>query len=247
MHQRLADATFQIICGEHRGSGFSFYEEEFILTNFHVIKSSIDFNKGKVNCPTVVMCENGQGAEADIVAYNSERDIALLKINDALPPGRVILKPAIDYLPERGRKLIFSGFPHGISTLLTHEAIISAEIENGVFYIDGMVNKGNSGGPIIDAETGNVVGIVSAKRFCFNEEAEKLSASAFQIKNALDALPKNHAHIVQNIDIGRFNKLMSESLILFTDMLAMNANTGIGIVHPISWAVNIIDDYKGNN
>ncbi|HCT5583342.1 TPA: trypsin-like peptidase domain-containing protein [Enterobacter kobei] len=246
MHQRLANATFQIICGDNRGSGFSFFEEEFIITNFHVIESSIDSDKGIPIFPTVVMCEDGQGTNADIVAYHPDRDIALLKINDALPPGRVVLKPATSYLPERGRKLIFSGFPHGIHPLLTHEAIISAEIEGGMFCIDGMVNKGNSGGPIIDAETGEVVGVVSAKRFRFNEEAEELSASAVQIKNALDAFPKNHVHIVQNIDIGRFNKLMTESLILFTKMLAMNANTGIGIVHPISWAVNVIEDYKGS-
>jgi hypothetical protein len=89
----------------------------------------------------------------------------VLELVEPLPDGRIILHPEEPCQIPRGRKILFAGFPHGIHDLLVHEAIISGSSSNHAFYIDGSVNGGNSGGPIVDFETGNVIGIVTQRRF----------------------------------------------------------------------------------
>lgn len=42
MHQTLANATFQVIAGDSRGSGFSFMREDLVVTNFHVVATCCD-------------------------------------------------------------------------------------------------------------------------------------------------------------------------------------------------------------
>ncbi len=41
MHQRLANATFQVISGNFSGSGFSFISKDVVITNYHVCEADL--------------------------------------------------------------------------------------------------------------------------------------------------------------------------------------------------------------
>ena len=75
-----------------------------------------------------------------------------------------------DYNTVReGDEALFLGFPFSNTNIITHKAMISykgnIDIEankvKGV-QLDGIVNRGNSGGPLISVESGEVLGIVRA-------------------------------------------------------------------------------------
>ena len=64
------------------GSGFIINEDGNVLTNYHVIELALTANGG-TNKVTVSMSD-GQEVEADIVNYDQDRDIAMLKLAEGL-------------------------------------------------------------------------------------------------------------------------------------------------------------------
>lgn len=243
MHQIIANATFQVRSDSSLGSGFSFMHNDIVATNFHVVENIID----KVRCVSlanpIVIGEDGFEIRSTILAVDEENDIAILKLDSPLPEGRIVLKPFNEFEVSRGKKVIFSGFPHGIEDLLTSEAIISAPMADEKFYLDGMINKGNSGGPIVDIDSGLVIGIVTQRRYKYEKEANYLQGSAKQILEIINKYPENIREISRNIDIGHFYKIMAQSLDVFTEMLSFNANNGIGIGFPITPAVRLVEKF----
>lgn len=76
-----------------------------------------------------------------------------------------------------GQEGCIMGYPFGKDNLSISKCIVSSIYEkNGikVFQLDGIVNIGNSGGPLVDLKTGNVIGIVSRKEDGLNELFDKL-------------------------------------------------------------------------
>ncbi len=63
--------------------------------------------------------------------------------------------------------IVFSGYPLNTKFLTTHVGILSSIAKDSAgittYLIDGTVNSGNSGCPLMDIR-GRVVGVVNAKR-----------------------------------------------------------------------------------
>jgi len=233
MHQTLANATFQVIAGGSRGSGFSFISEDIVITNFHVVKGIVAFVNGKVSGVLQLRCEDDVILLADIIVVDERNDFAVLKLKTKLPENRVVLQPLDSFKPARGKKLVFAGYPHGIPHLLAHEAILSAPLENHKFYLDGMVNGGNSGGPIIDADSGLVVGIITARRYVNGEKAKALEAEVAELRGQLSSASKNISVAIMGVDFGQMADMFGRSLQVITELMDLNANSGIGVGYPI--------------
>ena len=96
---------------------------------------------------------------------DEEHDLAILKFEDTLErqPLEII---NLD-LVKVGIPIIFSGYPLNLRDLTTHQGIISAILTDATgittYLIDGTVNTGNSGCPLL-SEKGKVIGVVNAKR-----------------------------------------------------------------------------------
>ena len=143
---------------QHVGSGFVISSDGYILTNAHVINNI--FTGGKV----IVIFQNDKSYEADIVNYDEESDIALLKINNA-EHGKVFEYLEWGETPELGQDVIAIGSPMGQSFTVTFGNVSSLnrfvpKSAPFVPYIqtDASINPGNSGGPLLNS-AGNVVGI----------------------------------------------------------------------------------------
>lgn len=232
MHQRIANATFQVIAGNSLGSGFSFIRGDLVVTNLHVVAGCCDPQFLHQINAIVVKTEAEQQIEAQILHVNGLNDFAIMKLLSPLPEGREILQPVDGFAPTRGTKLIFAGYPHGIPQLLTSEAIISAPLDNDRFALDGMINGGNSGGPIVDVETGGVVGVVTERRYLLGDAVDAIAGNAKALAETLKRTKV--AMRVGAIDFTKINQMYAESLNVIVDALSQNANSGIGIGFPIS-------------
>lgn len=139
------------------GSGFIWDTNGHIVTNYHVIEGSSTIN---------VTLSDMTTWEADVIGFEINKDIAVLKIK---APAR-ILSPIKVGESERlkvGQSVFAIGNPFGLDQTLT-TGIISAlgrEIKsksgvpiNDVIQTDAAINPGNSGGPLLDS-SGRLIGV----------------------------------------------------------------------------------------
>ena len=145
------------------GSGVIISEDGYILTNYHVVE---DAQKG--GYPVEVMMYDETSYEAEIVGFDEDNDIALLKI-DAVGLHPAQLGSSDDLTV--GQTVYAVGNPLGELSYTITGGMVSAtdrtittesNVAVNMFQIDAAVNNGNSGGPVYNA-AGQVVGIVTAK------------------------------------------------------------------------------------
>jgi hypothetical protein len=234
----LAKATLKIKCGNTSGSGFHFMKPEIIVTNFHVIKPCIE-QKERIFAIT----EHNNRTELQLLAYSSEFDYAILKMTRKLKEERVALEPK-EIIPYRGMKVCFAGFPHRENVLLVQVAYVSGFLGDYGFYLDGSLNPGNSGGPIIDVSDKKVIGIVTFKRFVCKKELEDVEKQIKFIHQHFQKLGGKAGVIISGIDFGEFAQFMSKALEILKYTLVMNANTGIGAGYRIDFVMKKLKEIE---
>lgn len=137
------------------GSGFVINAEGVVLTNAHVVRSCKSIN--------ISLGEGSTAEAASVLARDVDNDIAALQ-TQLRPRVGVHLR---DDKPLRpGDNVVAIGFP--LSSLLSREPNVTAGVIsalNGLhgdprhFQLTAPIQRGNSGGPLVDA-SGNVVGMV---------------------------------------------------------------------------------------
>lgn len=155
------DFFFNVVPQEGAGSGFVLDRDGHILTNYHVIQG-------------VELIEVSFGdqltALATVVGVDRRNDVAMLKVNvDPALLHPVTLGSSSDL--RVGQWAIAIGNPFGQFGRTLTTGVISAldrTIEGpddrtitGIIQTDAAINKGNSGGPLLDS-SGRVIGITSA-------------------------------------------------------------------------------------
>lgn len=166
-----------------------------------------------ITCNHVVSAQNANvllqfpGSEekipAKVVIRDEEHDLALLKFDKKeIRPLKICKQEEI----KEGMSVIFAGYPLDLLSLTTHQGILSAitkdETGNIVYLIDGTVNSGNSGCPLMN-ESGEVIGIVNAKRREQSDllsEVEKLKSGAISI-HGIDMINIYKA-LIENLQLG---------------------------------------------
>ena len=143
---------------QHVGSGFVISSDGYILTNAHVINNI--FDGGKI----VVIFQSDKSYEANLINYDEESDIALLKVNNA-EYGKVFQYLEWGETPELGEDVIAIGSPMGQSFTVTFGNVSSLNrfIPKSAPFVpyiqtDASINPGNSGGPLLNS-AGYLVGI----------------------------------------------------------------------------------------
>lgn len=184
------------------GSGFIINEDGNVLTNYHVIELALTANGGTKK--VTVSMSDGQEVEADIVNYDKDRDIAMLKLaegtkvpgvaelgdSDALYVGQEVIAigtPLGTNFAQTCTKGIVSGVNRSLDES-TDGSAVQSESESSYEYIqtDTAINSGNSGGPLINSE-GQVIGINTAKL------SNSTSSSNASIEGMGFAIPINDA------------------------------------------------------
>ena len=170
-----------------RGTGFVVGDGTLVVTNFHVLPPAAEAASGPTLAVLVSVArgsETGQLRRARVVATDRAHDLALLKIEgDALVP----LPLGEPGTAREGQAVALLGFPIGGTlgfAVVTHRGIIASittaalpaataqqldpralvRLREGnyeVLQLDATAYPGNRGGPLLDADTGRVVGIVN--------------------------------------------------------------------------------------
>ena len=188
------------------GSGFFVSMDGHVITNYHVIEG----------CKTTKVSFNGNQIEAKILAVDKVNDIAILKTD--INPNRIfsVSNEDVSLLED----VIVAGFPLGkkvSAAIKTHKGVVTALAGEGdnysEFQTDATINKGNSGGPVIN-QKGNVVGIavalldVSAGQNMFFA-IKSSTLKQFANSNSLTFIQPNYKEL-NNKDLG---KLITEATV----------------------------------
>ncbi|BCZ44374.1 type I deoxyribonuclease HsdR [Clostridium gelidum] len=179
---------------EGMGSGFIINEEGYILTNYHVISTAKEI--------TVTLSDKTE-VSATVVNYDSEKDIAMLKLKEGTKvPAIAELGDSDEVYP--GAEVIAIGTPlsKNFAQTLTKGVISGSnrtiEGQNGanvnLIQTDAAINPGNSGGPLVNAK-GQVIGINSMKLGTQVLGETTIEGIGFaipinEVKNKIDALSK---------------------------------------------------------
>lgn len=137
-----------------QGTGFIIDSQGYIVTNYHVVEGAQ---------AAIVITSDNSDHKVGLVGYDSNLDIALLKVEGTYSDLSLANSDAVTV----GEKVIAIGNPLGLQFSVS-QGIVSAidrQGPNGVSgYIqtDAALNPGNSGGPLID-KNGQVVGINNFK------------------------------------------------------------------------------------
>lgn len=186
------------------GSGFIFSKKGILVTCNHVVKGSA--------ATVLKFPDSTEFISAKVIMCDDEHDLALLKFDDQ---NRKPLELGNLNNVIEGMRVIFSGYPFGAQDLTTHQGIISAIIKDATnitsYLIDGTVNSGNSGCPLLNSE-GKVIGVVNAKR-----------------RNRNDLLSK-----VEELQAGAVS-LHGIDLVEIYQALSNNLQLGVGIAVPASY------------
>jgi S1-C subfamily serine protease len=159
---KTKEATVSITCEGKESSGFGFIfvsndkarfsfdypidKGSIILSNYHSIESC-HFNNSLVN----VMDFKGRSYFAEIKEVDKENDLAALYI-----PKIIQELESAWYLFATGYWVMALGSPFGMAGTTTFGNIIN--MEGNRIFTSASLNKGNSGGPLVDNE-GFVMGV----------------------------------------------------------------------------------------
>lgn len=170
-----------------RGAGFVVGDGHSVVTNAHVLPEAP--SSANVMRQLVVQLPSKTGELevrlASVVSVDKHRDLALLKIEGS--PAPALSLGRTNYVPE-GTEVAFIGFPIGGAlgySPVTHRGIVSSvtavappmpsaqqlnpqaihRLRQGsydIYQLDATAYPGNSGGPLLDIETGAVIGVINS-------------------------------------------------------------------------------------
>lgn len=167
-----------------RGTGFVVGNGNLVATNAHVVPDSTE-----PDAPALVIQARDSNGESQIrraflVSRDKEHDLAVLRIEGASLPS---LKLRNSDSVREGETIGFTGFPIGGAlgfSPVTHRGMVSSvtpialpggnarnlneklihRIKNGtfnIFQLDATAYPGNSGSPVFDITSGEVIGVIN--------------------------------------------------------------------------------------
>lgn len=177
------------------GTGIIMSADGYIVTNAHVVYDS-EYG-GKASAVSILL-SNEEEYTAEIIGYDTQTDIAVLKVNDA--PQLTAAEFGDSSALSVGDTALAIGNPLGFDLFGTltvgYISGLNREIamDDAVMHLiqtDAAINSGNSGGPLVN-DKGQVIGINSMKM------SSSYSSSEASIEGLGFAIPINEAQEIVN-------------------------------------------------
>lgn len=173
------------------GTGVIISEDGYIMTNAHVVYDSSS-GYGVAQSVEVQMADQETVYAAEIVAYDAESDLAVLKVDQT---GLVPAEFGSSDDCQVGELVVAIGNPLGLQLQNTVTCGIISALNREItindkkmclIQTDTAINNGNSGGPLINS-AGQVIGINSAKM------SSSYSSNSASVEGLGFAIPINEA------------------------------------------------------
>lgn len=185
--EALMSATVLVEAGQKVGSGTLISPDGFVLTAAHVVE-----NEARIRFQP----RGGAKIPATVIRSDPHADVALLKATTGSDyPCVTVRRETV----AAGEDLFAIGSPYGheLAFTLTRGVVSGARSIDGVSLVqtDASINRGNSGGPLLDS-SGRLVGVVSWK---IVESGVEGIAFGVSVQSALDGLgiePADHSEAI---------------------------------------------------
>jgi len=180
-------------------SGSGFLSGKRLITNSHVIRFgdfdtvAIRFHDSNTSedLPDAIRLSKDDFFSMIVKESPEEmEDYAVIRADEPEFSGRYNLELGSHEDVVVGQQIVFLGFPFDSLHLTVHVGYVSSKHKtNGrnIIQIDGSVNGGNSGGPLLAIESGRVAGLVTRKATGLEE----------QFRVLIEALRKNQVALQQ--------------------------------------------------
>lgn len=201
-----------------RGTGFVIGNGNLVATNSHVVPDNLE-----PDAPILVIQTRNANGESQVrrvflASRDKEHDLAVLRFEGTALPA---LKLRNSDLVREGQTVAFTGFPIGGAlgfSPVTHRGMISSitpialpggnsqqlnerlirQIKGGtfnIFQLDATAYPGNSGSPVFDISSGEVVGVINMVFIKGSKEAALSQPSGISYAipaNYLQELTRSH-------------------------------------------------------
>ncbi|WP_017814189.1 S1C family serine protease [Paenibacillus shenyangensis] len=173
------------------GSGFLYNTSGDVITNAHVVAGT-----KKVEIKTA----DARTLDGTVIGIGTDTDIAVVRVPELADTKPLSLAPSSK--ADVGDDVLALGSPLGFQNTVTTGIIsgvnrnltIDPYIYRNLYQISAPIAPGNSGGPLIDASTGEVIGINSAAATESNSIGFSIPVSEIR-----DMVTEWSAHPVQNL------------------------------------------------
>ncbi len=231
---------------ERVSSGSGFLSGKRLITNSHVIRfGNFDTVALRFHDSNTLDLSDAIRLSKDdffsMVVKESPKemeDYAVLRVDEPEFAGRYNFELGSAEDVVVGQQVVFLGFPFDSLHLTAHVGYISSKHQTkniNVIQIDGSVNGGNSGGPLLAIESNKVAGIVTRKATGLEEQFNAL----------IDALRKNQVALEQCkgiISVGPIDPMdairaSQAAMEQITRNIERSANVGIGYAYSAEYVV----------
>ena len=141
--------------GTQNGAGFLVSAAQgWIATNAHVT--------GRGTGTVQTSFKGERFIDAEVIYVDPLLDLALVQIDSKqIPKNAKEAKLQCEQFPLQGREVAAFGHPHGLDYSASRGIVSTKRTYDGLDWIqtDAAINPGNSGGPLIDIQTGKVIGV----------------------------------------------------------------------------------------
>ena len=224
--------------GQRMSSGTGFMSGGMFVTCAHVVDAARGLPLDVI-FPNAVSGQTREWRIPDGVdalqmrGYSAENsyDYAILQ-----PPIDVVPGPSLEFAeqePQVGAEVCGLGYPFEQEDLTITRGIVSAITKSGIarmLKLDMSVNPSNSGGPLVDAESGKVVGVIARK-------STGLTRAFHELMKSFDAnvavLADSSGIIISGIDLFAAFRITQQQMKSVSQQIHRSSQVGIG------WAVYV--------
>lgn len=163
---------------------------------------------------------------ASIAALHPKLDLAVLRVAETETSTYGNSRQL-----DLGTSLMFAGYPTGLTGASVFSGMLSAQGANllrspkcRLLQVNGMINAGNSGGPLLVAGTNAVVGVITAKHVPLLTEVDKLLG-------ILKSMPQFPSEVgIGKIDFASFvNHTMQSFAVIAGSLRLVQVGTGYAV------------------
>ena len=221
-------------------SGSAFLADGRLITNNHVIQVPpathvrVCFvgDDGSTETASTVLTVREFGAKLLDGQPESSWDYAIFDVWDEFSDLPSLKFAETSWAPTIGQPVAMLGFHFDNENLSVHGGVLASSYSRGevrYLQIDGSVNQGNSGGPLIDAETGAVIGIVTRKATGLTRQFDQLLQSFEENIKALEGAQS--VMRVGAVDPLEALTVSQRQMALVAQEMKRSANVGIGYAY----------------
>lgn len=247
---RVRSGVFHIIyCDAQRdklGSGSAFLSNGLIVTNNHVYAGAmrahtIIFHRDD-HAPGTGFAITPQDFRARLRTGSDQNsyDYAALQADGFLQGNEHDFRLQRVDSTYIGKQIMLLGYPLDHNNMTCHAGIVSSLYASGpadMIQLDASVNGGNSGGPLIDPDSGHAIGIITRKATGLSKMFSQIKAAIQENLRIADQLPGGIS--IAGVDPVRSLKASQTQMLHTMNEIERQAN--VGIAYAIS-ARHLLDE-----